>query len=182
MAIKATLSTTYVDAPEDVYNAKAYAEKAAASQDAAKTSETNAASSAAAAKTSETNAKASETKSLASATNAKVSETNAKASETNAKDSEDAAAASAKMAALSQTAAKTSETNAQTYAEQLESVLAALNTKDERLVIGSATQPTDGSHWIEPTSDKSWTLAASKIVASHEKPDDAHAVWIEALE
>ena len=91
MAIKATLSTTFVDASEDVYNAKAYAEKAAASQDAAKTNETNAASSAAAAKTSETNA-------ASSATAAKTSETNA--------------AASAKAAAASQTAAKTSETNA----------------------------------------------------------------------
>lgn len=91
MAIKATLSTTYVDAPEDVYNAKAYAEKAAASQEAAKNSETNAAASQAAAKTSETNA-------ASSAAAAKMSETNA--------------AASAKAAAASQTAAKTSETNA----------------------------------------------------------------------
>lgn len=91
MAIKATLSTTFVDASEDVYNAKAYAEKAAASQDAAKTSETNVKASETAAKTSETNA-------AASATAAKTSETNA--------------AASAKAAAASQTAAKTSETNA----------------------------------------------------------------------
>lgn len=91
MAIKATLSTTFVDASEDVYNAKAYAEKAAASQDAAKTSETNAAASQTAAKTSETNA-------TSSAAAAKTSETNA--------------AASAKAAASSQTAAKTSETNA----------------------------------------------------------------------
>lgn len=91
MAIKATLSTTYVDAPEDVYNAKAYAEKAAASQEAAKSSETNAAASQAAAKTSETNA-------AASATAAKESETNA--------------ASSAEASAASQTAAKTSETNA----------------------------------------------------------------------
>ena len=182
MAIKATLSTTFVDAFEDVYNAKAYAEKAAASQDAAKTSETNAASSAAAAKTSETNAKVSETNAKASETNAKVSETNAKASETNAKASEDAATVSAKMAALSQTAAKTSEINAQTYAEQFESALATLNAKDGRLVIGSATQPTNGSHWIEPISDRSWTLAASKIVASKDRPDDAYAVWNEMLE
>ena len=91
MAIKATLSTTYVDAPEDVYNAKAYAEKAAASQEAVKNSETNAAASQAAAKTSETNA-------AASATAAKESETNA--------------ASSAEASAASQTAAKTSETNA----------------------------------------------------------------------
>lgn len=113
---------------------------------------------------------------------AKASEEAAKTSEVNAKSSEDAAAASAKAAASSQDAAKTSEINAQTYAEQSEAALVALNTKDGRLVIGSATQPTNGSHWIEPISDKSWTLAASKIVASHEKPGDAHAVWIEALE
>lgn len=91
MAIKATLSTTFVDASEDVYNAKAYAEKAAASQDAAKTSETNAKASEAAAKASETNA-------ASSAKAAKTSETNA--------------AASAKASASSQTAANTSETNA----------------------------------------------------------------------
>lgn len=113
---------------------------------------------------------------------AKASEEAAKTSETNAKSSEDAAAASAKAAAASQTAAKTSETNAQDYMEQSEAILATLNTKDGQLVVGSATQPTNGSHWIETISDKSWTLAASKIVASKEKPDDAHAVWIGMLE
>lgn len=106
----------------------------------------------------------------------------AKESELAAKSSEDAAAASAKAAAASQTAAKTSETNAQDYMERSEAVLATLNTKDGRLVVGSATQPTNGSHWIEPISDKSWTLAASKTVASKEKPDDAYAIWIEMLE
>ena len=65
--------------------------------------------------------------------------------------------------------------------ERSEAVLATLNTKDGQLIVGSAT-PTNGSHWIEPISDKSWTLAASKIVASKEKPDDAHAIWIEMLE
>lgn len=93
MAIKATLSTTFVDASEDVYNAKAYAEKAAASQDAAKTSETNAAASQVAAKTSETNA-------ASSAAAAKMSETNAaasaKAAAASAGDSAAAAASSAK--------------------------------------------------------------------------------------
>lgn len=113
---------------------------------------------------------------------AKASEEAAKTSETNAKSSEDAAAASAKAAAASQTAAKTSETNAQDYMERSEAVLATLNTKDGQLIVGSATQPTNGPHWIEPISDKSWTLAASKIVASKEKPDDAHAIWIEMLE
>lgn len=113
---------------------------------------------------------------------AKASEEAAKTSETNAKSSEDAAAASAKAAAASQTAARSSETNAHDYMERSEAVLATLNTKDGQLVVGSAVQPTNGSHWIEPISDKSWTLAASKIVASGEKPDDAHAVWIETLE
>lgn len=113
---------------------------------------------------------------------AKESELAAKASEEAAKASEDAAAASAKAAAASQTAAKTSETNAKDYVERSEAVLAALNTKDGQLVVGSATQPTNGSHWIEPISDNAWTLAASKIVASKTKPDDARAVWIEELE
>lgn len=67
MAIKATLSTTFVDASEDVYNAKAYAEKAAASQDAAKTSETNAASAEASAKAYATSSSDSATAAAASA-------------------------------------------------------------------------------------------------------------------
>lgn len=113
---------------------------------------------------------------------AKASEEAAKVSETNAKSSEDAAAASAKAAAASQTAAKASETNAQDYMERSEEVLATLNTKDGQLVVGSATQPTNGSHWIEPISGKAWTIAASKIVASKTKPDDAHAVWIEMID
>ena len=97
MAIKATLSTTYVDAPEDVYNAKGYADQAAASATAAATSAT-------AASTSETNAKSSETAAATSATAASTSETNAKSSET--------------AAATSATAASTSESNAETYAAQ----------------------------------------------------------------
>ena len=97
MAIKATLSTTYVDAPEDVYSAKGYADQAAASATAAATSATNAA-------TFESNA-------ATSATSASTSESNAKSSESNAKSSETAAATSA-------TAASTSESNAETYATQ----------------------------------------------------------------
>ena len=161
---------------------------AAASAAAAKTSETAAASSAsataasqAAAKTSETNAASSASAAAASQAAAKTSETNAAEQAQAAAASADSASASAAAASKSQTDAKASEINAQAYAEQLESVLATLNTKDGRLIVGSATQPTDGSHWIEPISDKSWTLAASKIIASEEKPDDAHAVWIETL-
>ena len=160
----------------------------AASQTAAKTSETNAASSASAAAASQAAAKTSETNAASSASAAAASQAAAKTSETNAAEqaqaaaaSADSASASATAASKSQTDAKASEINAQAYAEQLESVLTTLNTKDGRLIVGSATQPTNGSHWIEPISDKSWTLAASKIVASEEKPDDAHAVWIETL-
>ena len=161
---------------------------AAASATAAKKSETAAASSAAAANTSATAAETSETNAASSASAAAASQAAAKTSETNAAEqaqaaaaSADSASASATAASKSQTDAKASEINAQAYAEQLESVLTTLNTKDGRLIVGSATQPTNGSHWIEPISDKSWTLAASKIVASEEKPDDAHAVWIETL-
>ena len=161
---------------------------AAASAATAKKSETAAASSAsataasqAAAKTSETNAASSASAAAASQAAAKTSETNAAEQAQAAAASADSASASATAASKSQTDAKASEINAQAYAEQLESVLATLNVKDGRLVMGSATQPTNGSHWIEPISDKSWTLAASKIIASEEKPDDAHAVWIETL-
>ena len=161
---------------------------AATSAAAAKTSETAAASSASAVAASQTAAKTSETNAASSASAAAASQAAAKTSETNAAEqaqaaaaSADSASASATAASKSQTDAKASEINAQAYAEQLESVLTTLNTKDGRLIVGSATQPTNGSHWIEPISDKSWTLAASKIVASEEKPDDAHAVWIETL-
>lgn len=162
---------------------------AAASAAAAKTSETAAASSAsaaaasqAAAKTSETNAASSESAAAASQAAAKTSETNAAEQAQAAAASADSASASAAAASKSQTDAKASEINAQDYMKRSEAVLATLNAKDSRLIVGSATQPTDGSHWVEPISDKSWTLAASKIIASEEKPDDAHAVWIETLE
>ena len=161
---------------------------AAASAATAKKSETAAASSASATAASQAAAKTSETNAASSASAAATSQAAAKTSETNAAEqaqaaaaSADSASASATAASKSQTDAKASEINAQAYAEQLESVLATLNVKDGRLVMGSATQPTNGSHWIEPISDKSWTLAASKIIASEEKPDDAHAVWIETL-
>ena len=109
MAIKATLSTTFVDASEDVYNAKAYAEKAAASQDAAKTSETNAASSETEAKTSETNAASSAAASQAAAKTSETSETNALISEANAKAYAASAGDSASAAAESEENAANSE-------------------------------------------------------------------------
>ena len=93
-------------------SAGASAKAAAASESAAKTSETNAKASETAAKTSETNAKASETAAKTSETNAKASENKAKTSETNAKASETAAKTSETNAKASETAAKTSETNA----------------------------------------------------------------------
>ena len=121
-------STEYITGKQFAQDAIDAAARAAASQSAAKTSETNAANSKTAAKTSETNAKASETNAAnsktaakTSETNAKISETNAansaksaKTSETNAKTSETNAANSKTAAAASQTAAKTSETNAKT--------------------------------------------------------------------
>lgn len=169
--------------------AAAASSASASSASAAKASQSDAASSASAAKTSETNAKSSQTAaassasaSASSASAAKSSQTAAANSETNAKSSEDAAVVSAKAAAASQIAAKTSEANAQDYMERSEAILATLITKDGQLVVGSATQPTNGSHWIEPISDRSWTLAASKIVASKDRPDDAYAVWNEMLE
>lgn len=92
---------------------------AASSQAAAKTSETNAgtsataaANSAAAALASQNAAKTSETNSVSSKTAAASSQTAAKTSETNSKASETAAASSAAAALASQNAAKTSETNA----------------------------------------------------------------------
>lgn len=126
MAIKATLSTTYVDAPEDVYNAKSYAEQAAASASAAKTSASNAA-------TSESNAKTSASSSGSSAAAAKTSETNAKASEKAAVSSADTAKTSQSAAASSASQAKISATNAANSAKDAANSAASLTyaTADE---------------------------------------------------
>ncbi len=131
MAIKATLSTTFVDASEDVYNAKAYAEKAAASQDAAKTSETNAASSETAAKTSETNAA--------------TSATAAKASETNAASSAEASAASQAAAKTSETNALSSETNAKAYAASAGDSAAAAASSAKTLTYATSDEAAAGT-------------------------------------
>ncbi len=126
MAIKATLSTTYVDAPEDVYNAKSYAEQAAASASAAKTSASNAA-------TSESNAKTSASSSGSSAAAAKTSETNAKASEKAAASSADTAKTSQSAAASSASQAEISATNAANSATDAANSAASLTyaTADE---------------------------------------------------
>lgn len=144
MAIKATLSTTYVDAPEDVYNAKAYAEKAAASQEAAKSSETNAAASQAAAKTSETNAEASATA--------------AKSSETNAASSAAASAASQTAAKISETNAASSEANAKAYATSAGDSAAAAASSAKTLTYATSDEAAAGTatnRMINPVTLKS---------------------------
>jgi hypothetical protein len=71
-----TLSTTFVDKPDDVLSAKTYADAAANAANAASTSENNAATSEANSKKSETAAKTSETNAASSATAAAQSEAN----------------------------------------------------------------------------------------------------------
>ncbi len=114
-AINGTLSTTFVDAPDDVYTAKTYATAAinaataasksagatSASEKAAATSASAAAASASAAKTSETTATNKASAAASSASAAKTSETNAASSASSASASKDAAATSASNAASS---------------------------------------------------------------------------------
>lgn len=111
-ASETAAKTSETNAKASENKAKTSETNAKASETAAKTSETNAKASETAAKTSETNAKSSENKAKTSETNAKASETAAKTSETNAKASENKAKTSETNAKASETAAKTSETNA----------------------------------------------------------------------
>ena len=147
MAIKAILSTTFVDAPEDVYSAKNYAEKASLYATTAQTSETNAA-------TSESNAKKSETNASSSATAAKTSETNAKASETAAATSANDAQSSQSAAASSASQADTSATNAANSATAAANSAATLTyaTADEAKA-GTATDRIISPSTLKSTID-----------------------------
>lgn len=84
MSIKGILSTTFVDEPDDVYNAKLHEEAAKNAKAAAETAANNAKTSASAAATSQASAASSQKAAASSADAAKTSETNAKASETSA--------------------------------------------------------------------------------------------------
>lgn len=109
-------STEYITGKQFAQDAIDAAAKAAASQSAAKTSETNAANSKTAAKTSETNA-------ANSAKSAKTSEANAANSKTAAAAAQAAAKASETNAKVSETNAKTSETSALNYSNQAKAAL-----------------------------------------------------------
>lgn len=168
MAIKATLSTTFVDTPEDVYNAKAYAEKAAASQDASKTSETNAATAANAAKTSETNA-------TASATAAQMSEVNAAASST-------AAASSQTAAKTSEANAASAESNAKAYATSASNSATAAENSAKKLTYATSDEAKAGTaidRIISPNTLKvviDAAIATAKTDIEKQAKLDAHPV------
>lgn len=170
-----TLSTTFVDKPDDVLSAKTYADAAANAANAASTSENNAATSEANSKKSETAAKISETNAASSATAAATFETNAKSSAT-------AAASSASAAASSATAAAQSESNASTYKDQTKSYAYSAITTVATLTYATDAEATAGTatdRMISPATLKAVVDAAVKeATAAIEKQAklDAHPV------
>lgn len=170
-----TLSTTFVDKPDDVLSAKTYADAAANAANAASTSENNAATSEANSKKSETAAKTSETNAASSATAAATSETNAASSKT-------AAATSASAAASSATAAAQSESNASTYEQQAKSQANAAANAAATLTYATDAEATAGTatdRMISPATLKAVVDAAVKeATAAIEKQAklDAHPV------
>ncbi len=162
-----TLSTTFVDKPDDVLSAKTYADAAANAANAASTSENNAATSEANSKKSETAAKTSETNAASSATAAATSETNAASSKT-------AAASSASAAASSATAAAQSEANVSTYKDQTKSYAYSAITTVATLTYATDAEATAGTatdRMISPA-----TLKAVVDAAVKEAKLDAHPV------
>lgn len=162
-----TLSTTFVDKPDDVLSAKTYADAAANAANAASTSENNAATSEANSKKSETAAKTSETNAASSATAAATSETNAASSKT-------AAALSETNAKSSATAAAQSESNASTYEQQAKSQADAAITTVATLTYATDAEATAGTatdRMISPA-----TLKAVVDAAVKEAKLDAHPV------
>ena len=170
-----TLSTTFVDKPDDVLSAKTYADAAANAANAASTSENNAATSEANSKKSETAAKISETNAASSATAAATSETNAKSSAT-------AAASSETNAKSSATAAAQSASNASTYEQQAKSQADAAITTVATLTYATDAEATAGTatdRMISPATLKAVVDAAVKeATAAIEKQAnlDAHPV------
>lgn len=158
-----TLSTTFVDKPDDVLSAKTYADAAANAANAASTSENNAATSEANSKKSETAAKTSETNAASSATAAATSETNAASSKT-------AAATSASAAASSATAAAQSESNALTYEQQAKSqAYSAITT------VATLTYATDAEATAGTATDRMISPATLKAVIDADKATNDEA-------
>lgn len=133
-----TLSTTFVDKPDDVLSAKTYADAAANAANAASTSENNAATSEANSKKSETAAKTSETNAASSATAAAQSESNASTYKDQTKSYADNASKSASAAAES--AKSITEDKFYTQAEM-----------DAKYLISETepSNPNDGSLWFD---------------------------------
>ena len=178
-----TLSTTFVDKPDDVLSAKTYADAAANAANAASTSENNAATSEANSKKSETAAKTSETNAASSATAAATSETNAASSKT-------AAATSASAAASSATAAAQSESNALTYEQQAKSQAYSAITTVATLTYATDAEATAGTatdRMISPAALAAVLAAFKTQVISAAHPvgsiwetttnDDPNTLW-----
>lgn len=171
-----------------VIEVRSNAQNAAASQKAAKASETNAAKSQTAAKSSETNALASQKAAKDSETKSKTSEDNAKISETNAGNSRKAAKTSEDNAKTSETNAASSESEAKAWAVGPSGTGSGSDTNNAKYWAERARAAAGGAFTYQGTckyedlpSSKSvgdvWNIEDEFIFDGHTYPPGTNVAW-----
>lgn len=171
-----------------VIEVRSNAQNAAASQKAAKASETNAAKSQTAAKSSEDNALSSQKAAKASETKSKTSEDNAKISETNAGNSRKAAKTSEDNAKTSETNAASSESEAKAWAVGPSGTGSGSDTNNAKYWAERARAAAGGAYTYQGTckyadlpSNKSvgdvWNIEDEFIFDGHSYPPGTNVAW-----
>lgn len=171
-----------------VIKVRSDAQNAAASQKAAKASETNAAKSQTAAKSSEDNALSSQKAAKASETKSKTSEDNAKISETNAGNSRKAAKTSEDNAKTSETNAASSESEAKAWAVGPSGTGSGSDTNNAKYWAERARAAAGGAYTYQGTckyadlpSNKSvgdvWNIEDEFIFDGHSYPPGTNVAW-----
>lgn len=171
-----------------VIEVRSNAQNAAASQKAAKASETNAAKSQTAAKSSEDNALSSQKAAKASETKSKTSEDNAKISETNAGNSRKAAKTSEDNAKTSETNAASSESEAKAWAVGPSGTGSGSDTNNAKYWAERARAAAGGAYTYQGTckyadlpSDKAvgdvWNIEDEFIFDGHSYPPGTNVAW-----
>ena len=178
-------------APElrkDVVEVRSNAQNAAASENAAKTSETNAAKSQRAAKSSEDNALASQRAAKDSETKSKTSENNAKTSEINSGNSQRAAKTSENNAKASEQHAASSESEAKAWAVGPSGTGSGSDTNNAKYWAERAKATAAGAFTYQGTckyadlpSEKSvgdvWNIEDAFIFNGHSYPAGTNVAW-----
>ena len=178
-------------APElrrDVIEVRNNAQNAAASQNAAKASETNAATSQRSAKSSEDNALASQRAAKASETKSKTSEDNAKTSETNAANSRKAAKTSEDNAKASEQNAASSKSEAKAWAVGPSGTGSGSDTNNAKYWAERARAIAAGAFTYQGTceyadlpSEKSvgdvWNIEDAFTIGGHSYPPGTNVAW-----